>query len=47
MNSELFKIALHNRNSLLGIENERNKDNFDDVLSKMFFLLSLLYMLSL
>ena len=34
----LFRIALPNSNSLLSIENERNKDNFDDVLSKMLFL---------
>ena len=36
---ELFRIALPNySNSLLRIANERNKDNFDGVLSKMSLL---------
>ena len=37
--SELFRIALRNySNLLLRTANERNKDNFDGVLSKMSLL---------
>ena len=35
--SELFKIAVRNSISLLGLANVRNKDNFASLLSYLFF----------